>query len=284
MTRPTIGLLHPGQMGASVGAAAISTGHRVVWASEGRSEATRARAAAAGLEDAATLAAFIRESDVVLSVCPPHAADDLAREVVAGGFRGLFVDANAVSPATARAIETIVTAQGAAFVDGGIIGPPAWRAGTTRLYVSGARAGEVAAIFAGSPLDARVVDGGAGSASALKMAYAAYTKGTSALVANILALAEREGVSGALRDEWAISQPDLARSADARLGGAAPKAWRWVAEMEEIAATFEAAGLPGGVHRAAAEVYRRLAGFKDAEAPAVDAVIEALLAARGARA
>lgn len=283
-TLPVVGLLHPGEMGASVGAAAVDTGHRVLWASSARSEATKRRAMRAGLEDAQTLEAVARTAAIVVSVCPPHAAEAVARSTVAAGFRGLFVDANAISPSTARAIGAVVAEAGASFVDGGIIGPAAWREGTTRLYLSGARAGEVARVFAGSLLDARVVPGGAGTASALKMAYAAYTKGTSALIANILALAEREGVAAPLRAEWAISQPDLLRAAASRVLGAAPKAWRWVAEMEEIAATFEAAGLPGDFHRGAARVFDRMAAFKDQELPAVEAILEALLAGQGARA
>lgn len=283
MTGAVVGLLHPGAMGASVAAAVAGAGCRVLWASAGRSEATHDRARRVGLEDAGALDVMVRASGVILSVCPPHAAMDVARAVVDAGFRGLFVDANAVSPATARAIAANMTVAGVAFVDGGIIGPPAWNPGTTRLYLSGARADEVAALFEASPLDARVVPGGPGAASALKMAYAAYTKGTAALIADILALAEHEGVAGELRAEWAVSQPGLARSADARAAAAAPKAWRWVAEMEEIAATFEAAGLPGDFHAGAAEVFRRLACFKDAAAPPpVATIIEALLAAREA--
>src|SRR2546421_8577827 len=120
----TIGLLHPGEMGASVGRAARANGHRVLWASEGRGPDTAARAAGAGLEDAGTLRALGSASDVVLSVCPPHAAGDVARGVAAAGFRGLYVDGNAVAPATARALGTLIEKAGATFVDGGIVGPP----------------------------------------------------------------------------------------------------------------------------------------------------------------
>ncbi len=259
-----VGLLHPGAMGASVGAAALSRGARVLWASAGRSADTAARAASAGLEDAHTLEALAAASNVVISVCPPHAAEDMARAVAETGFAGLYLDANAVSPERARRIGAIVAASGAAFVDGGIIGGPAWRGGTTRLYVSGDRAAEVGALFEGSPLEARVLDGEVGAASALKMAYAAYSKGTAALVAAILALARREHVEGALLDEWGRGDGRLAREYERQLGAAVPKAWRYVGEMHEIAATFDAAGLPSGFHEAAAEVYRRLEEYRDA--------------------
>ena len=129
----TIGVLHPGEMGSSVAAAARAGGSRVIWASAGRGEATRKRAEAEGLEDVATLVRLARESEIILSVCPPANAPDVAREVAAARFGGTFVDGNAVAPATTRAIGEIVTAGGARFVDGGIIGPPARKAGGTRL-------------------------------------------------------------------------------------------------------------------------------------------------------
>src|SRR5262245_19749010 len=154
----TIGLLHPGEMGSSVGAAGRAGGSRVLWSSEGRSASTRARAAEDGLEDGGSLERLVKASGVILSVCPPEAATDVARTVGALGFTGLYVDANAVAPSTAREIGTIVEKAGATYVDGGIIGPPARSRGTTRLYVSGQAAAKVAALFQGSPLEAVVVD------------------------------------------------------------------------------------------------------------------------------
>jgi 3-hydroxyisobutyrate dehydrogenase-like beta-hydroxyacid dehydrogenase len=263
----TIGLLHPGDMGSVVGACAVAGGARVLWASEGRSAGTRDRAAAAGLEDAARLAAVVAGSDVVVSVCPPHAALDLARAVAALRFSGLFVDANAVSPSTAREIGGAVEAGGAVFVDGGLIGPPPRAAGTTRLYLSGREAKRAAALFDGTRLEAIAVGDAPGAASALKMAYAAYTKGVSALLMGVRALAAAEGVDDALLAEWHRSQPDLPKRSEAAARDNARKAWRFVGEMEEITATFEAAGLPGDFHEAAAEIYRRLAVYKDATTP-----------------
>ena len=263
----TIGLLHPGDMGSVVGACAKAAGHRVLWASAGRGAETRQRAAAAGLEDAGDLGALVSGSDVVLSICPPHAALDLAREVAARRFTGLFVDGNAVAPATAREIGALVEGSGATFVDGGIIGPPPRAAGSTRLYLSGREAKAAAALFDGTALEAIVVNDAPGSASALKMAYAAYTKGTSALLMLVRALAASAGVDEALLAEWRRSQPEAPKKSESAARDNARKAWRFVGEMEEIAATFEAAGLPGGFHQAAAELYRRLADFKDVAAP-----------------
>jgi 3-hydroxyisobutyrate dehydrogenase-like beta-hydroxyacid dehydrogenase len=241
----TVGLLHPGEMGAAVGAVLRGQGHRVVWASEGRSDETRARAEDAGLEDVGSVA-NVAEADVVFSISPPHAALEVAGAF--GSYGGVYVDANAVSPATAAKVAGVV----GQFVDGGIVGSPPREPGTTRLYLSGDRAEDVAQLFAGSVLDARV----ASNASAVKMVYAAWTKGTAAMLLAIRELARRDGVEETLLAEWDISLPELRDRYDRALRSAEAKGWRWVGEMEEIAATFEAAGLPGGFHRAAAEVYR----------------------------
>lgn len=263
----TIGLLHPGEMGATVGAAARLNEVRVVWASDGRGPQTHGRAEAAGLTDVNSLPAVVEHSHIILSVCPPHAATGLARAVAAQRFSGVYVDANAVSPATSRDVRQIVEAAGARFVDGGIIGPPALKPGTTRLYLSGVEAARVAACFRHGPLEACVLDGPPGAASALKMAYAAYTKGSAALLIAIRTLAMHEGVDAALIREWEQSQAGLPGRSAGAVRANARKAWRFSGEMEEIADTFAAAGLPDGFHRAAAEVYRRMSGYKDAASP-----------------
>jgi 3-hydroxyisobutyrate dehydrogenase-like beta-hydroxyacid dehydrogenase len=268
MTYKTVALLHPGNMGATIGAAAATSGALVIWASEGRSKASQNRARDAGLSDVTTLAKAVNQSDVILSVCPPDAALDLARDVAEHRFNGIYVDANAVSRTTAQQIGEIVTNAGASFVDGGIIGSPVKRPGTTRMYLSGEHAPEIAALFTSSMLDAKTIGAEPGAASALKVAYAAWTKCTDALLLAIRTFAAAEGVDRALLQEWAISQPDLERRSHQAAAVATPKAWRYVGEMKEIAATFEAAGLPAGFHNAAAEVCQRLAPFKDQTDPA----------------
>jgi len=276
----TVALLHPGNMGATIGACAAASGARVVWASHDRSKATQDRARQAGLIEVENLTAAIRASDVVLSVCPPHAALELARSVAELKFGGIYVDANAVSRATAEEIGATVTHGGANFVDGGIIGSPVKRAGTTRLYLSGARAREVAELFSASMLDARIIGAAPGAASALKMAYAAWSKCSDALVLAVRALAAIEGVDKALVEEWALPQPDAEQRSIRAAAVAVPKAWRYVGEMREIAATFESAGLPSGFHLAAADINERLTPFKDRTnpAPTVSDVTEALRA------
>lgn len=259
-------LMHPGEMGAAVGACLVSRGNRVKWASGGRSGATIKRAEAAGLEDAGTVKQALSGADIVFSICPPHAALDVAREVAGHGFKGIYVDANAVAPGTAREVGSIVAATGAQLVDGGIVGSPPDGKNSTRLYLAGDGAAGIAALLAGSHLDTVVLDAPAGAASALKVCYAGWTKGSTALLADIRTLAQAEGVDDALLAEWKISRPNVVKDSE-QVRGAARKAWRWIAEMEEIAASFEAVGLPGDFHRGAAEIYRRLAEFKDTATP-----------------
>jgi 3-hydroxyisobutyrate dehydrogenase-like beta-hydroxyacid dehydrogenase len=270
---PTVGLLHPGEMGASIGAALRRAGVEVVWVSAGRGPATRRRAQAADLTDAGTLPALVARSQVVVSVCPPHAAAEVAGMVAALGFGGIYVDANAVAPTTARALGAVVEQASGRFVDGDLIGGPVRPGGTTRLYLSGPAAGEVAALFAPTDLEAVALAGEVASASALKMCYAAWTKGTSALLLAIRAAAAAHGVEAVLLAEWERSQPGLADRSEAA-AGTARKAWRFAGEMDQIAACLAEAGLPDGFVHSAAQLYRRLAIFKEVEGnPSLDEVL-----------
>ncbi|GHF38920.1 3-hydroxyisobutyrate dehydrogenase-like beta-hydroxyacid dehydrogenase [Amycolatopsis bartoniae] len=237
-----IGIVHPGAMGAAVAKLLDSA----AWASDGRSEETRRRAE--GLVDLGSVERLKAECPVVLSVCPPHAAVETAR--LFRDYEGLYADLNAVSPATAAEIGGLVPR----FVDGGIVGPPPRRAGTTRLYLSGEEAPAVAALFEGSVLQPRLV----GDASAVKMLYASWTKGTTALLLAIRAAARSLGVEADVLAEWRLSQPDLPERSEraARLG--LDRGWRWAFELEETGRTLAATGLPEGFGAAAAEVYRRL--------------------------
>ena len=245
-----VGLLHPGEMGAAVGAALRERGVSVLWASAGRSPATVERAKAAGLEDAGDLGAVCRRCEVLLSICPPHAAVAVAQ--AAAGFAGTYVDANAIAPETARAIASVHPR----FVDGGIVGPPPTRAGATRLYLSGEEAERIAELFAGTNVDARAITG---SASALKAGYAGWTKGSAALLLTVRELARAEGVEDALLEEWRLSIPELEEHLAGAERSARRKGWRWIGEMEEIARSMDAQDLPTGFHEAAAEVFRRAA-------------------------
>jgi 3-hydroxyisobutyrate dehydrogenase-like beta-hydroxyacid dehydrogenase len=272
-----IGLLHPGEMGAAVGAALAGAGHDVGWASAGRGPETAARAAASGLRDAGTVAALAARSGLVLSVCPPHAALDVAAGL--GDFDGIYLDANAIAPTTARQVGRIVADRGGRFVDGGIIGPPPYQRGTTRLYLSGPDAVAASEAFATPLIETQVISEWPGAASALKLAYAAWTKGSAALLLAIRAVATQEGVDSWLLDEWRTSQPELADRSAAAARSALTKGWRWDGEMEEIATMFGGDGLPPGFHSAAAEIYRRVGrdASPEAAARALDTVIGSLL-------
>ena len=268
----TIALLHPGEMGAAIGAClalqtGVTRGVRVVWASENRNPETRKRAEDAGLEDLGSLDRALAASDAVLSICAPSGALELARQVAAHGYQGIYIDANAISPAHSREIGCVLENKGgktagARFVDGGIIGLPPTPDRITRLYLCGPDASAIAALFAGTQTEAIVIDRPVGAASALKMCYAACNKGETALLGIIRALARHEGVDETLLKEWADSQPGVAERSD-NIAKRARKAWRWAGEMEEIAASFDAANLPSGF-LANAEIYRRLAVYKDA--------------------
>jgi 3-hydroxyisobutyrate dehydrogenase-like beta-hydroxyacid dehydrogenase len=279
MTTPhkPLGILHPGEMGQSIAAAAQKAGHTVYWTSDGRSAATEARAKRLGLRDAGSLDELCRRCSIVVSVCPPHAAEAVAESVLAGGFRGLYLDLNAIAPQRAVRLAQAMAAAGAEFVDGGLIGGPAWEPGGTWLYLSGPAASRAAACFAGSLLETTVLGDEVGQASALKMCYSAYSKGITALLCAALAAAEGLGVRAALERQWSRDGSGFAAQAEGRARRATAKAWRFTGEMDEIAATFEAVGLPGGFHHAAGELYQRMAGFKDAPAlPLLEAVLAAL--------
>ena len=248
-----VGVLHPGEMGAAVAGTLSARGETVLWASAGRSAATAGRAEAAGLEDAGDVEEVCRRCEILLSICPPHAALDVAR--AASGFTGIYVDANAIAPDTARAVAALQPR----LVDGGIVGPPPTGPGTTRLYLSGGEAAEVVALFSGTNVDARVISEQVGAASALKAAYAGWTKGSAALLLTVRELARAEGVEDALLEEWRLSIPELEEHLSGAERSAGRKGWRWIGEMEEIAHSMDAHDLPTGFHEAAAEVFRRAA-------------------------
>jgi len=263
-----VAVISPGDMGSAVGRRLSEAGTRVVTALAGRSERTRALAADAGFVDAGSLVEAVRQADVLLSIVPPGRALEVAGAV--GHDPGpLYVDCNAISPATARSIGELV---GDRYVDAGIIGFP----GAPRFYASGRHAHELTQL----PLDVRVLDGEIGQASALKMCYAALTKGLTALLTESMVTANALGVTEALVAELSDSQPQFLTTARRGLPAMVPKAYRWIAEMEEIAATFEAAGLTPRMLLGAADVYRLVEEARTAAdgkpLDSVDAVIEAV--------
>jgi 3-hydroxyisobutyrate dehydrogenase-like beta-hydroxyacid dehydrogenase len=274
-----IGILHPGEMGISIAASAVHNGHEVHWLSENRSDKTRSRAQQQQhLTELDSLSQFCQICEIILSVCPPHAAEQVAQTVTEVGFKGLYLDANAISPQRAIRIGTMMQANGIQFVDGGIIGGPAWVRGETWLYLSGEHTYEVASCFSNGPLETKIIGKEIGKASALKMCYAAYTKGTTALLSAILAAAEVLDVRIELYQQWDMDEQGFSERVNRRVERVTAKAWRFEGEMKEIASTLNAAEVPDGFHVAAAEVYSRMANFKDASStPHLENILKAVL-------
>jgi 3-hydroxyisobutyrate dehydrogenase-like beta-hydroxyacid dehydrogenase len=253
-----VGIVSPGAMGSAIGGSLLRGGARVVATMAGRSERTKRLAQAAGLELLPSAAEVIAAADVVLSIVPPDQAEAVAADL--SGAR-LFADLNAVSPETARRISTQV--------DGSISGPPPTNAGTTRIYFSGPRAAEVAAL----PFDGVavvIVGDEVGLASAVKMSTASVYKGSVALLAQALRAAHHYGVLEHVLGDLG----ELAGGAGRRIARAAAKADRYVGEMHEISAAQRAAGLKPALFEAMAEVYAEIAATPLGRVAPEDAVSE----------
>lgn len=233
--KPVIAVIAQGAMGAGVSARLVSRGARVLTSLKGRSEASIARAKNAGAEDAND--EQIAGADFFLSIVPPVDAMRLAQRfypvLAASSKKPVYVDCNAVSPKSSNEIGAVIDRTGAPFVDGGIIGGPPRDGYTPVLYISGPEAVRVLALN-DYGLDVRIVQGGDGAASALKMSYAAIAKGLTGIgTASILA-AQRAGVGEALYNELAHSRPDVLAYLARSVPDMFPKAYRWVSEMKEI--------------------------------------------------
>jgi 3-hydroxyisobutyrate dehydrogenase-like beta-hydroxyacid dehydrogenase len=257
-----IGLLGSGDMGHAVGRALIGHGHQVVTCLTGRSARSRELARAAGLVEVPDLGTLAAGADLLLSIVPPAAAPEVAaavaEAVTRAGSAPPFADCNAVSPATARAIGEVIAAAGAPFIDAGIIGSPPGMGDPPRFYVSGADTTPMEALD-GQGLAVKPLGTEVGRASALKMCYAGLTKGTFTLHAAVLMAARALGLGAELGAELRDSQGTAYGRMEAMVPRLAADAERWIGEMEEIAATFESAGLPRGFHDGATEIFRLLA-------------------------
>ncbi len=286
MAAPTIGIVSAGAMGSAVGAAYAAGGARVVTSVQGRSERTRALAAAAGLELLAGLDEVVRLSDIVLSIVPPEQARAVAGDIAAAARHAdadpLVADLNAVAPATVQAMSALYAGSGLDLVDGSISGGPPQAGGSTRLYLSGTRAAELATRDAPG-LDARLVGDTVGLASAVKMSTASVYKGTVGLLAHALLAAHANGVLAHVLDDLQASFPELVDDAPRSIGRATTKAGRYVGEMREIAAAQSQAGLPRELFDGYAAVYAALAktplARRSPESIGADLGLEELLAA-----
>lgn len=281
MGQTNIAILHPGEMGATVAASLLRGGARVYWLSTGRSGETHRRAEEARLVQETSLPRLCGFSDVIVSVCPPQLAQPVADAVASCGFRGIYVEANAVSPRHSVQIGRRVESGGADFVDGGIVGPPVREPGTTVLFLSGKKAAEVARLFSAGPLEAQVLDERPGTASALKMCDSLFQKGVLALLYETLATAESLGVRHPLRAHWQrdpVGAPAISMASN-RVGRSARKGWRFVHEIDEVINTLESEGIPSDSLQRARTVFERLSRFRSSTSvPLEEAVVGALLA------
>ncbi|MGH7043934.1 MAG: DUF1932 domain-containing protein [Acetobacteraceae bacterium] len=258
---PIVSVIAPGSMGSAIAACLTAHGVEVRTSLAGRSPASAARAAKACMreaDDAALVAA-----DIILSIVPPGEAvglaERLAPALATAGRKPVYADCNAISPATVARIAAVLAPTGCAFVDAGIIGPPpAAEARVTRIYLSGPDAQRVA-VLAEYGLDLPVLDGPVGHASAMKLSYAGITKGFTALATMMLLAAGRAGTDAALLRELTTSQPQLLAWLTRQAPRMPDKAYRWVAEMEEIAAFTGADPAAGALFTAAARLYERIA-------------------------
>jgi len=258
----TVAIISPGDMGHAVGRALVEHGLDVITCLGGRSDRTRKLAKLGRFRDLPSLEAMVAEADLVLSILPPSAALDIARLVAQAmasvGEKRPYADCNAVSPETTRRIGREISRVGADYIDGGIIGQPPGKGVPTRFFVSGERT-DIVAELSGKGIDVRPIGAEIGRASAIKMCYAALTKGTNTLYTAVLVAAEVMGLTDELREEFLYSQQAAYKQMQARVPGLPADSGRWIGEMHEIAATFEAAGVTPKFHQGAAEVYTLLA-------------------------
>jgi putative dehydrogenase len=259
----TVAIVAPGEMGAAVAARLGERGVKVITSLAGRSAASVARAERAGMIAVAGDDALVGDADFLLSIVPPGEAVVLAQRLgpalTRAARKPVYVDCNAVSPATAAEIGDVLAPTGCPYVDAGIIGPPPQpNATATRIYVSGQAAREVARLSEfGVPFP--LLDGPVGAASALKMSYAGITKGLTAVAVAMALGATRAGSADALHKELALSQPQLLAWLTRQVPRMYPKTYRWVAEMEEIG-HFLGDGTPAGdMFADVARLYRDIA-------------------------
>jgi 3-hydroxyisobutyrate dehydrogenase-like beta-hydroxyacid dehydrogenase len=252
-----IGILHPGVMGTDLGRV-LSASHDVLWLGMDRSADTRERASGAGFVEAGSLAELVNLSDAIISICPPQVASEVAREVAAIRPRGfLYVDANTVAPETMREIAARFGPQ--TVVDAAMTGAPG--SDNLTIWVSGDRKSEICDLFGGTRIDCRTVGDAVGQASAFKVCAGLRSKVIPAVWATLIEASTAAGpeVECAVRSHLRDIGYDLDHEA-ARLAERAPKAWRWIGEMEESTKTMRELGLPAGFSEAAAAAYRRIAG------------------------
>jgi L-threonate 2-dehydrogenase len=274
-----VAIIAQGMMGAGVGRRLHESGAEVRTLLTGRSAKSAERAKAAGMKAAADERALLSGADFFLSILPPGEAEPLAQQLAAPlkalDRKPVYVDCNAVSPQTAIRIGEIIAPTGADFVDAGIIGGPPRPNYSPTIYAAGETAGQTA-VLRDWGIDWRVINGPVGSASALKMSYAGITKGTTAIAAAMLLGAARSGCGEALIAELTESQPEMLARMRSNLPRMYDKAYRWVAEMQEISDFLEQNPASRDIYAAVARLYDDLATAYDEKTPAADNAVKTL--------
>lgn len=268
----TVGLLHPGNMGAAFGAQLRRRNVRVLWCTDGRSSRSRARAENAGLEGVESLGQLVARVDVLLSLCPPAAAVDVAQKVAASGFEDrLYIEANAITPRRVRDVGRLLP--GAVVIDGAVVGSPPVGGKQPTLYLSGDPRGcsQATALFAGSDVETRVLGAEVGTASALKLSYSSYQKASRVLAALAYGVADANGVADELvkiagkRDGSYLTETGY-------IPKTASRAWRWGPELDDAAALLREAGLPDDLMRAGSRVLQQWSDARDRELSVAEAL------------
>ncbi|MBZ9641427.1 DUF1932 domain-containing protein [Streptomyces sp. PSKA30] len=263
-TEVTVGLMHPGSMGAAFAAQLRSQGTTVLWCPTGRSESSRQRAEQASMEPVTSLTDLLERVDVLLSLCPPAAAEDVAAQVAAHGFRGTYVEANAITPRRVRNIAECLPY--AAVVDGAVVGSPPVGGKSPTLYLAGPREQVVRLedLFADTDVQTHQLGDDIGQASALKLAYSSYQKASRVLAAVAYGLADANGVSDELL-HIASKRTGSYLTETGYIPKTASRAWRWGPELDDAAALLREVGLPDDLMEAASRVLHQWSDARDRE-------------------
>ncbi|MCH8298822.1 MAG: NAD(P)-dependent oxidoreductase [Chloroflexi bacterium] len=257
----SVAILSPGDMGHAIGQLLRENELRVLTCLAGRSNRTRELSRQAGITDVPNLNELVEQSDVLMSVTISEAVPGLCREIAdavkATGADLLFAECNAIAPELSREMEGVLSEAGARYVDASIIGGPPRNGSSPRVYVSGGNAAEFEQLR-DFGLDVRNLGPQLGRASGIKMCYAAMTKGTTALQAELLIAAEKLGLTQELMAEFSGSQPAVVKRMEGWMPGMPAKSRRWISEMEQIEATFRDLGLTPNIFKGVADIYRMI--------------------------
>ena len=273
-----IGFLHPGDMGVFLAHSVQNSGYEALWFSEQRSQSTRQRAEQQAMVEVSSLVELCEQSSVIISICPPHAASDVAHQVLQQPFSGIFVEANAISPELSKKLSAAFAKKGVSYVDAAVFGGTNLTSKNTQIFLSGPKADHIASCFSSGPVIPKVISDEIGKASATKMCHSMYSKGIRAMLHTVVSAAEHYDVRDNLEHLWAKDNVNFSENTYKNMQRTSKKAWRFSGEMDEISSTFHSLGLPDGFSQAASEVYRRLAKFKEYDQePDIEEIINALI-------